>query len=235
MKVYVAGDTHIPIDIAKLTTSNWPEQKLLYKEDLLIILGDCGLLWAADWDKEELYWAKWLTAKKCTVCFLDGNHENHLRLNALEETTFHGGKAGIAYNDKNGTIYHLKRGEIFNFGDNKVLTVGGAASTDKDNRTPYKSWWPEEELSMEDQKKAISNIESVNYSVDFVLTHTCPSNIAIQIIGIEDRQRGPTVSFMDFIQKFVSFKQWHFGHYHLSRGFDGNYICHYNWTPYRII
>lgn len=233
MSFHVAGDTHTPIDISKLNTTNWPEQRLLVKDDILTILGDCGLLWATDWDREELYWAKWLTAKKCTVCFIDGNHENFARLNAVPEVEFMGGKAGLVYSDKNGSIYHLKRGEIYTVEGRKILTVGGARSTDKAFRTPYKSWWPEEQLSPEDEENIITSLEKVNYEVDYILTHTCPTNIAKQIIGTEvDRDR--TYAMMDFLQKQVSRRQWHFGHFHTSRGFEGDYICHYNWSPYKL-
>ena len=74
MRVYVCGDTHVPIDIRKLTTEQWPEQKELSKEDLLIILGDFGGFWLDKRSREEEYWLQWLTAKNCTVCFVDGNH-----------------------------------------------------------------------------------------------------------------------------------------------------------------
>jgi hypothetical protein len=235
MEVHVAGDVHCPIDIQKLNTLNWPEQKQLTKDDLLIVLGDMGLVWAQDWDKEELYWAKWFTAKKCTVCYLDGNHENHPRLLALPVVDFHGGKAGVVYSDKNGTIYHLKRGEIYDFGGNKVLVVGGATSWDKSYRAIGISWWPEEELSKEDEENIIKNLELVDYKVDHILTHECPTNIAEQLMHCELRERGKTVAMMDFIQRHVSRKSWHFGHHHTSRGFDGNYICHYNWSPYHLI
>ncbi len=235
MAIYLAGDVHCPRDISKLNIGNWPGQRLLNKNDLLIILGDMGLLWESDWDKEELYWAKWLTAKKCTVCFIDGNHENFTRINALEEVDFYDGKAGVAYSDNNGTIYHLKRGEIYTFEGQKVLTIGGATSVDKAGRTPYKSWWPGEELSEKDKNKVIDALEAVDYKVDYILTHTCPSNIAEQLTNEETRMRGETVVLFDFLQKHVVRKQWHFGHFHVSRGIEGGYICHYNWPPYKLI
>ena len=74
MSVFVCGDTHCPIDIAKLGTKLWPKQKELFEEDLLIILGDFGGFWLNKMSKEEKYWLEWLTAKNCTVCFIDGNH-----------------------------------------------------------------------------------------------------------------------------------------------------------------
>ncbi len=234
MKLFCCGDIHNPIDVSKLNMFNWPLQKELTKEDILIVLGDYGLIWDKDWSKEELWWAKWYTNKKCTVCFVDGNHENFNRINKLEEVDFYGGKAGVAYSDDNGTIYHLKRGEIFTFEDKKVLIIGGASSVDKHHRKENISWWPEEELSKEDEANAVNNLEEIDYKVDFILTHTCPTDIAQQLTNEIVKTRGITSSFLDFVQKFTEFKGWHFGHYHVSRNI-GKYFCHYNWYPYRII
>lgn len=235
MKLFVCGDIHTPIDISKLNMKNWPLQAGLTRKDILIALGDYGLLWEKDWSKEELYWAKWFTKKKFTMCFIDGNHENFDRINALEETDFYGGKAGVAYADDFGTIYHLKRGEVYTFDGHKVLTIGGATSHDKDSRKPYKSWWPEEELSFQDKENVINSLEKVDFKVDFILTHTCPSNLQEILTHSYVRERTETLAMFDFIQNQVEFKQWHFGHFHDTRRMLNKYFCHYNWDPYMII
>jgi predicted phosphodiesterase len=72
--IYVCGDTHIPIDIFKLSVGNFPEQKQMTKDDYIIIAGDFGGVWNNS--KEELYWRKWLNDKNFTTLFVDGNHEN---------------------------------------------------------------------------------------------------------------------------------------------------------------
>lgn len=43
--IYVTGDTHANIDIEKLNTTKFPQQKNLTKDDYLIICGDFGLCW----------------------------------------------------------------------------------------------------------------------------------------------------------------------------------------------
>ena len=43
--IYLTGDTHISIDIVKLNTNNFPEQKNFTKDDYVIILGDFCLYW----------------------------------------------------------------------------------------------------------------------------------------------------------------------------------------------
>ncbi|MCI5599128.1 MAG: metallophosphatase, partial [Ruminococcus sp.] len=43
--IYITGDTHQNIDISKLNTKNFPEQKELTKSDYVIICGDFGMVW----------------------------------------------------------------------------------------------------------------------------------------------------------------------------------------------
>lgn len=42
--IYLTGDTHIPIDIDKLSYKSFPEQKQLTRDNFIIVLGDFGLL-----------------------------------------------------------------------------------------------------------------------------------------------------------------------------------------------
>lgn len=48
--IYLTGDTHIPIDIDidKLSSKSFPEQKQLTRDDFIVVLGDFGLLWRED-------------------------------------------------------------------------------------------------------------------------------------------------------------------------------------------
>lgn len=43
--IYITGDIHGDIDIHKLTTQNFLQQRTMTKDDYLIICGDFGLLW----------------------------------------------------------------------------------------------------------------------------------------------------------------------------------------------
>ena len=63
--IYITGDTHQNIDISKLNTKNFPEQKELTKSDYVIICGDFGMVWNNS--KEEMYWRKWLEKKNFTT------------------------------------------------------------------------------------------------------------------------------------------------------------------------
>ena len=91
--IYITGDTHIPVDIQKLATKRFPEQKEMTKNDYVIICGDFGGVW--DDSNEEKYWIKWLKNKNFTTLFIDGNHENFDMLYSLPIVDFCGGNAHI--------------------------------------------------------------------------------------------------------------------------------------------
>lgn len=242
MAMFVCGDTHSPIDLHKLSTEQWPEQKELQEEDILVILGDFGGLWLDKRSKEEEYWLKWLTAKTCTVCFVDGNHENFNVIDNLEEVTFCNSKAGLAYRDDNGSIFHLKRGEIYTIEDKKVLTFGGAFSVDKHLRVEDKSWWSRELPSYAETENLDKNLENHENKVDFILTHTCPKSIIVPMGLISSKMSAmfggkledPTTEILQSVLETVEFKQWHFGHFHKERVFENRFFCHYNNKPMRL-
>ncbi|MBV5347195.1 metallophosphoesterase [bacterium] len=243
MRLYVCGDSHSPIDLHKLSTDQWPEQKELHEEDVLAILGDFGGLWLDKSSREEIYWLKWLTAKNCTVCFVDGNHENFNVINKLEEVDFCDAKAGLAFRDDNGSILHLKRGEIYTMEHQTILTFGGALSVDKHLRMLDRSWWEGELPTHEDVVNLDKNLELHNNKVDFILTHTAPKSKIIPMGLISSRMASmfggklddPTTEILQSVLETVEFKQWHFGHFHKVRDFENRFFCHYNNRPMRLI
>ena len=178
--VYITGDTHIPVDIAKLNSKRFPAQKDLSKDDFLIICGDFGGVWNND--HEEIYWRKWLEQKRFTTLFIDGNHENFNLLNEFEIVDFHGGKAHKISN----SIYHLMRGQIYEIDGKRIFTFGGASSHDKEYRTKDKNWWEEELPSENELKFAQKNLENVDWKVDYIVTHTLNYK-SIQVLASMDK------------------------------------------------
>ena len=122
--IYLTGDTHA--DFRRFDTTNFPNQKEMTKDDIVIILGDFGGIWEDNLC--ERYWLHWLNEKPFTICFVDGNHENYDRYysNEFKVVDFHGGKA----HKIRDSIYHLIRGYIFDFEGKKFFCMGGASSHD---------------------------------------------------------------------------------------------------------
>jgi len=218
--IYVTGDTHGGIDISKLNTTNFPQQKSMDKNDYLIITGDCGIVW--DGSKEDLYWQKWLNDKNFVTIFVEGNHENFTLLNQYPVQQWHGGKVHFIQD----SVIHLMRGQVFTIDDLKFFTMGGATSVDKYHRIEGKSWWKEEIPSREEFDEAMDNLDKYNWIVDYVISHTCSMRIQKQLAYV--KENNPLNSFFDMLGKELQYKHWYFGHFHNSVGIDDKHTLIYN-------
>ena len=81
--IFITGDTHG--DLRRFSTDAFYEQREMTKDDYAIILGDFGMVW--DYKGESKYeknWLDWLESKSFTTLFIDGNHENHDRLDVMK-------------------------------------------------------------------------------------------------------------------------------------------------------
>ena len=221
--IYLTGDTHIPLDISKLNTKNFPEQKNLTRDDYVIILGDFGLYWHED--KTYQYWRQWLQKKSFTILWIDGNHENHDWIDSMPISTWHGGKV-----HRDGNIIHLMRGQVFDINGKKFFVMGGADSYDCAYRTHHVSWWPQERPSITDICQAEKTLRVVDGKVDYVLTHTCPLEM-LDVIkhrhpDYDLNGRHDTEEILQYIRDQISFEQWFFGHWHENFTYK-NYRCLY--------
>ena len=221
--VFVTGDFHGGFDNRKLTSKNFPEARQLTKDDYLIIAGDFGVLWKDEPDRNEQHWIRWLTKeKKWTTLFIDGNHENFVRLNNLPTEEKFGGRVGVV----NDSIYHLRRGEIYTIYDRTFFCFGGALSWDKSRRKEYVSWWPEEMPTVEDKDYAWDNLKKHNSQVDYIITHTVPENL-IELLGFRKGGKfDSTGYFLNDIYNSTKFKQWYCAHMHVDKHFGNFHVLY---------
>ena len=220
--IYLTGDTHIPLDVEKLNTRSFPEQKKMTRDDYVIVLGDFGLLWHED--KEYYWWKRWFEEKNFTTLWIDGNHENHDWIDSLPVSEWHGGKVHMI----SPNIIHLMRGQIFTIENNTFFTFGGALSIDKEMRRENVTWWAREEASYAEQEEGLKNLEKYNNKVDYILTHTCPDEL-INIMFPEAKYKADSVTgkYLDYISKIASYRKWYFGHWHVRREM-GKFLVLYN-------
>jgi len=174
-RLFITGDTHGEMSIGRLSHTNWPEGRTLTKDDYVIIAGDFGLLWCGVPDKVEKYWIKWLNEKPWTTLFIDGNHDNHERLNSLENAYRFGSDVGKV----SDSVFHLRRGEVYKIAGHRIFTFGGAVSIDKANRKEHLSWWKEEVPSWAECEHGLKNLSEQKDEVDYIITHTCPHDISL--------------------------------------------------------
>lgn len=155
--IIVTGDTHCPIDIGKLNKKSFDDSSMT-KQDYVIIAGDAGFVWYGS-DSEDLWWQKWLMKKNFTTLFVDGNHENHNKLDQLPVTLWNGGKI----HKINDSIFHLMRGQVFEIDGMKLFTMGGAESSDRELRKEDISWWCRELPSDQEYQEALYNLDQCGW------------------------------------------------------------------------
>lgn len=188
--------------------------------DNIIILGDCGIAWRKDrkdLDQNIKLWNECGNGVK--LYFLDGNHENFNILNSLP---IENNMGKIADN-----IYHLRRGQTYEFEGKKMLVCGGADSIDKYRRVENFTWWKEETISQE----TIDDIPAGYY--DYVLTHCCPKSVfdnnkiylsTLQFLN-EDKINHNSEDMLEQLKGKITFDQWYFGHYHIDKKLDSKFTC----------
>lgn len=243
--IYLTGDTHA--DFHRFTADNFPDQKEMTKDDLVIVLGDFGGIWAQEETAEEKYWLDWLNDKPFTLCYLDGNHENFDRYYSNEFSTvdFCGGKS----HQIRDSIFHLMRGYIYDFEGCTFFCMGGASSHDikdgildrDDFKTDYEfnrvyamarlsnmefrinhsSWWEEEIPSDEELLFGLTNLKNNGMEVNYVLSHCLPQEVA-SVLGFHGGDK-LTRYFNDLLQDGLKFDSWWCGHYHTNTKALGKY------------
>lgn len=110
--------------------------------------------------------------------------------------------------------------------DQSLFHVCGAYSIDKSMRVPFKSWWPEEELTPAQVDECVKLYEDDPRTPDILLSHDCPGSVAQEVlysthIGLSNAWRldklipNRTRLLLDVLWTVKAPKLWAFGHYHL--------------------
>ena len=218
--IFITGDTHQSINISKLNTTFFPQQKNLTKNDYVIICGDFGCVW--DDSNLDKYWQNWFSNKNFTTLFVDGNHENFNLLNKYPVSSWNGGKVHFI----SPSVIHLMRGQIFNINGINIFTMGGASSHDKEFRKENISWWKDEIPSDLEFQEAFSNLNKYNNKVDIIISHCCDDNTQNCINNYYEHDK--LTNFFKIINESVDFKYWFFGHYHIDKFIDNKHRAVFN-------
>lgn len=226
--IYITGDTHS--DFSRFTEENFPIQSEMTKDDYIIICGDFGGVWTFEEEsRREKEALDWLNNKNFTTLFVDGNHENYTRLYNYPIEEWKGGKV----HKIRDSVLHLMRGEIFDIDNKKIFAFGGARSHDiqdgilnldeEEKIYEYRkrgayfrirdfSWWDLELPTNQEMENGIENLEKINYKVDYIISHCCPTSI--QALINSTYKRDILTDYLQQISEKCTFKRWYFGHYH---------------------
>lgn len=235
--IYITGDTHS--DFTRFLSDKFPIQEDMTKDDYVIICGDFGGVWTFEKESiEEKNSLDYLNKKNFTTLFVDGNHENFTRLYNYPIEEWHGGKV----HKIRDSVLHLMRGEIFDIDNKKIFAFGGAKSHDiqdgilnmneEEKIYEYRkrgacfrirdySWWDLELPTENEMKNGINNLEKLNYKVDYIITHCCPTSIQA-LVSLFDKKNTLT-DYLQKISEICEFKKWYFGHYHDNRQINSQF------------
>ena len=156
---------------------------------------------------------------------------------------WHGGKV----HKIRDSVIHLMRGEIFDIDNKKFFTFGGAKSHDiqdgilnldeEEKIYTYRkrgaffrirdySWWDLELPTEEEMQNGINNLEKVNYKIDYIVTHCCPTNVQTILSGGLYKKDYLT-DYLQEVSEKCKFKKWYFGHYHENRQANSQFVLLY--------
>lgn len=205
-RLFVTGDTHQGIDIAKLNSRHFKLDNMT-KEDIVVIMGDAGFVW--DGSATDKYWQDFLDKKPWTTFCVLGNHEAYHLIEKLPIVDFHGTPARKV----NDSIYYAISGEVYNLCGKKCLVVNGADSHDKHLRKEGKSWWKQERITPMDTAKALTTLGECNGVVDFVFSHTGGSEV-VKTLGFDIT---PSDRELDRVLDMATYEEHFCGHYHVDK------------------
>lgn len=189
----------------------------------IVILGDAGLNYYLNYRDEK--------AKKVlrdlfphTFFCIRGNHEERPeRLPNMTVKTYLNGPV-LVENDFPNILYAID-GEVYNFPEGSVLTIGGAYSVDKEYRLMRNwAWFKDEQLTQNEKETITTNLAASNPVVDFILTHTCPLKyepIEWFLSFIDNTKVDKSMEeFLDTIEEMIIYRKWYCGHYHGNKTID---------------
>lgn len=195
MKRVFYGETHGGMEFL------YPKMRKRHPDaDEIIICGEEGFGFNRD-DAVRGYAN--LIQKKPYISFIRGNHSN----------------PEVCKTFKGPEIRFIEDGSI----ENGVLFIGGAASIDRDYRTPGLDWWPDEELSEQRFEEIIKEVNERKYEIHTVVTHDAPR--AVQSFILPEHKpiiQTRTDFYLEEIRKILNpfISRWIFAHYHIGRQFS---------------
>ena len=147
--------------------------------------------------------------------FFPGNHDNYSIVNTCPNNL-----GDYGYIEEPGCL--------------PFFFIRGAYSPDKAFRTPYVSWWPEEELNFKQWRSCLKLYEEVKPKL--LLTHDCPNIMRDYLLanghgfGPQIVIRSKTGDMLQYLFDVWKPELWIAGHWHCGEFTDIN-GCHFQILP----
>lgn len=211
-KIFIRGDTHADFDFLP----SFCRKNRTTKDDILIIAGDSGILYPRPSEEKT----KAIIADyPITLLCVRGNHEARPEQRNMPLVYNEMVQGQVYAEEPYPNILYAQDGGTYTISGKSFLTIGGAYSVDKPYRLLYKHFWnPEELLNKEEQAKILSKVKSIDYTIDYVITHTCPiiwEPTFLFLKGINQKEVDKSMEhFLAIVENNIKYNNWYFGHYH---------------------
>lgn len=160
---------------------------------------------------------------KYNVCFIDGTHENFERLRSYEVSEFKGGKV----HHITGNLYHLMRGQTYDFDGVSVFAMGGGESPDIDIRSDLNSWSGDEIPTEAELTEGAQNLKRLGNKVDIIITHEPPMKIK-GFLRLKDKEPVRVTGLNTYFEELgaaCEYKHWFFGSMHIDKFISSSHIA----------
>lgn len=228
--VYLTADWHGNVASFQNFLNSMPCR--LTENDIIVILGDCGIMYG-----NEIHGSLRKKMKNlcCKFIVMRGNHDKRYYKYAVEhperfvfETRWDN---DVCYDKKYPNIFYVRDdAAIYNIDGNNILFIPGAYSVDKAYRLAKGwPWEPDEQLDYNECCAVIELVEKNNNKIDYIFSHTCPRQFQYQMKDLLITDYNFIVDnsmekMMDIIFDSIgqNIKGWYWGHYHGERDFKPN-------------
>ena len=195
----------------------------LTSEDVIVILGDVGVNYFGN-DNGDKKKKRTLNKSGVPILCIHGNHEMRPEsIGSYKEISWHDGNVYVEEEFPN--LLFAKDGEIYDLDGKKAIAIGGAYSVDKFYRlSKGMKWFADEQPSEEIKMRVIDKLDTVNWNVDIVLTHTCPAKYipTETFLPMIDQSTvdNSTEHWLDVIEDKLTYQKWYCGHWHIDKKID---------------
>lgn len=216
--IYLTGDTHgnfVRID-------GFCRRMKTKKTDTMIILGDAGFNYYLG--NKDTRAKEYAASFPITLFCIHGNHEARPQtISTYIEGEYCGGK--VLYEEAFPNILFAVDGEVYDFDGYQCIVIGGAYSVDKYYRLSQGwHWWSDEQPSDEIKQRVERRLAEFNYSIDIVLSHTCPMKYEPAEVFLKGLDQSTvdksTELWLGEIEERLTYKKWYCGHYHTRKHID---------------
>jgi len=101
-------------------------------------------------------------------------------------------------------------------------------------RLPGRSWWPNEQPSLEIKEQVEHRLDQLDWKVDIVLSHTVPLKyepVEVFLPGLDQQMVDKsTEEWLNSIEQRLQYSKWYAGHFHTAKKIEKLELLFENYT-----